>query len=104
MSKKRRKVAAHSTKLTTCIFQLLLFYYLSLVVTADLPPGHALAKAIRRNLEKIIQHLDSDDVITYLYQEDVINTTEYQLVGAEVADEIKVAKNSTFSPYFEMFI
>ena len=48
------------------------------------------AKAIRRNFEKIIQNVDSDDVLTYLYQEEAISTVEYQTVLAEAAGERKV--------------
>ena len=55
-------------------------------------PNQILAKTIRRNFEKIIQNVDTDDVITYLYQEEAINISEYQTVQAEPADEKKVEK------------
>ena len=52
--------------------------------------GKALTKAIRGNLQQIIEYVDCDDVITFLYQEQAITTEEYQTVQVEQVSNKKV--------------
>ena len=50
------------------------------------------AKAIQRSLERIVQNVDADDVIVYLWQEGALSVVEYQTVQAELVGERKVSE------------
>ena len=54
-----------------------------------------MAKAIRGTLQQIIENVDCDDVITYLYQEQAITTEEYQTIQVEQVSNKKVSLSYT---------
>ena len=54
---------------------------------------YVLSKALQANLEKIIEHVESDDVIVFLFQEKTLTADEFERVDAEVGHGNRVTLN-----------
>ena len=56
---------------------------------------NVLEKAIKASFRTITDHMDSDDVTTYLYQEGVLSADDYDILESKVARNDKDSNETT---------